>query len=272
MAQAAKAEPARLLVLAGVLVFLSACADSGPRTYFDWPNATYYTVVVRSGDTVSDIAVRFDVTTASVLRMNDLQEQSAIYPGEVLRIPPGSRATRSAVLREAESSRVPPRDAPVAGKPLAPVRTAGIDPKPRPDYEPRQQTVASADAGRFIWPLSGTIIEGFGVMTGGERNDGINIAASEGTPIRAAQSGTISYAGNELRSYGNLILIKHGDGYITAYAHAERIAVAKGDHVEQGQVIGYAGSSGDVTRPQLHFEIRRDSKPVDPRALLATTT
>jgi len=102
----------------------------------------------------------------------------------------------------------------------------------------------------------------------GQRNDGINIAAPLGTPIRAAASGTISYAGNELKGYGNLILIKHDDGYVTAYAHAESIVVNRGDTVTKGQIIGYAGTTGDVTTPQLHFEIRHGVQPVNPRTML----
>jgi len=112
------------------------------------------------------------------------------------------------------------------------------------------------------------VISDFGSGGSGERNNGINIAAAVGTPIHASAAGTISYAGNELRGYGNLVLIKHDDGYVTAYAHAERIVVQRGDTVTKGQVIAYAGSTGDVTTPQLHFEIRKGSTPVDPTQFL----
>jgi murein DD-endopeptidase MepM/ murein hydrolase activator NlpD len=267
------------LALAGLaLLSLSACVDSGPDTELNWPVATYYTVVVRPGDNVGDIAQRYNVSSSTVLRMNDLQTKSAIYPGEILRIPPGNKVTRSAVLREAETSHVyaAPRDTAIKTAPLKPVtakpvRVARNDP-PQQVYAP-QHVISSNDSGlRFIWPVSGQVIDNFGSMSGGERNDGINIAAATGTPIRASQSGTVSYAGNELRNYGNLVLIKHDDGYITAYAHADRLSVAKGQHVEQGQIIGYTGTSGDVSRPQVHFEIRHDSRPIDPKSLLVTTT
>jgi murein DD-endopeptidase MepM/ murein hydrolase activator NlpD len=269
---------------AGFALFaLAACADEGPRTELNWPVATYYTVVVRPGDRIDDIAARYSVSSGTVLRMNDLQAKSEIYPGEVLRIPPGNRATRTSVLRDAESSHVyaapRTRDDPIRSAPLKPVRTARADPPvaklplAAPTTLQRVETALGVSSGqRFIWPVNGTVIESFGDMDGGERNDGINIAAPLDSPIRAAQAGTVSYAGNELRSYGNLILIKHDGGYITAYAHANRMAVAKGQHVEQGQIIGYAGTSGDVTRPQVHFEIRRDSHPVDPRALMAANS
>jgi murein DD-endopeptidase MepM/ murein hydrolase activator NlpD len=121
---------------------------------------------------------------------------------------------------------------------------------------------------QFAWPVNGRVLSNYGTTAGGERNDGINIAASYGEPIHAAAGGTVSYSGNDLKSYGNLVLIRHGDTYVTAYAHAERILVNRGDHVAKGQVIAYAGSTGDVSQPQLHFEIRHGVRPVDPRPLL----
>jgi murein DD-endopeptidase MepM/ murein hydrolase activator NlpD len=145
-------------------------------------------------------------------------------------------------------------------------------PKPRPAppaYEPSAY-VPSYDraSGDFAWPLSGKVISGFGTTSNGERNDGINIATQRGEPIHASATGTVTYAGDELKGYGNLLLIKHANGYVTAYAHADRLIVSRGDTVSKGQVIGYSGSTGDVSSPQLHFEIRRDTTPVDPRNLL----
>jgi murein DD-endopeptidase MepM/ murein hydrolase activator NlpD len=128
---------------------------------------------------------------------------------------------------------------------------------------------ADSNAPAFAWPVSGPVIAEFGADTNGQRNDGINISAPMDTPIHAAASGTVTYSGNELKAYGNLVLIRHDDGYVTAYAHADKILVVKGQSVTRGQVIGYSGSSGDVTSPQLHFEIRRDTHPVDPKELLA---
>jgi murein DD-endopeptidase MepM/ murein hydrolase activator NlpD len=127
---------------------------------------------------------------------------------------------------------------------------------------------AASSAAEFEWPVQGKIIGRFGKDGDGERNDGINIAADLGTPIHAAAAGIVTYAGNELKSYGNLVLIKHDNGYVTAYAHAQRITVSRGDHVDRGDVIGYTGQTGDVTSPQVHFEVRQGVKPVDPRPLL----
>ena len=158
-------------------------------------------------------------------------------------------------------------------------------PTPRPAYRPAAEQNASVyeykepyrPAGPapgnavFAWPVNGKVISGFGATAGGERNDGINIAASRNTPIRASASGTVSYA-DSLSGYGNLVLIKHSNGYVTAYAHADRLLVARGDFVTKGQVIGYAGQTGDVTSPQLHFEIRNGTTPVDPQRYLAART
>jgi murein DD-endopeptidase MepM/ murein hydrolase activator NlpD len=146
---------------------------------------------------------------------------------------------------------------------------AWYHPTTTPAHNPVEETEAApAGSANFAWPMRGQIISNYGSTAGGSRNDGINIAASYGEPIRAAADGTVSYTGNDLKSYGNLTLIKHSGNYVTAYAHAERFVVGRGDHVARGQVIGYAGQTGDVGTPQLHFEIRRGVTPVNPRPLL----
>jgi murein DD-endopeptidase MepM/ murein hydrolase activator NlpD len=138
----------------------------------------------------------------------------------------------------------------------------------RDDVRARPVTAMSVPGNvAFAWPVNGQVIASFGTARNGERNDGINIAASRNTPIRAAASGTVNYA-DSLNGYGNLVLIKHSNGYVTAYAHADRLLVARGDFVVKGQVIGYAGQTGDVTSPQVHFEIRNGTTPVDPERYL----
>ena len=126
-------------------------------------------------------------------------------------------------------------------------------------------------AGRFAWPLKGRIIGGFGPRESGLHNDGLNIAAPTGTPIRAAENGVVVYAGNELRGFGNLLLIKHADGWVTAYAHADTLKVGRGDQVRRGDVIATVGDSGNVGQPQLHFEIRKGQQAIDPRKHLPST-
>jgi murein DD-endopeptidase MepM/ murein hydrolase activator NlpD len=116
----------------------------------------------------------------------------------------------------------------------------------------------------FYWPVRGRILSVFGAAAGGTHNDGINIAAPAGTVVNAAENGTVAYAGNELRGFGNLLLVKHADGWVTAYAHNEVLLVKVGDKIRRGQPIARVGASGGVAEPQLHFELRRGTKAVDP--------
>ena len=242
-----------------------------------------FTVTVREGDSVSKIAARCDTTNAEIARLNGLGPNWPIYPCEVLQVPRPPREVVAAVPRPiprpyyvpASYEQPAPHPRPDwydnSNRP-APKETADnreqswwswwMKPNTSPDPVPEQD--AKTASARFIWPLQGRIIEAFGGSRRGERNDGINIATPEGTPIRAAASGTVTYAGNELKGYGNLVLIRHPDGYVTAYAHAGSIRVNRGDMVERGQVIGTAGETGDVDRPQLHFEIRHGVQAVDP--------
>jgi len=116
--------------------------------------------------------------------------------------------------------------------------------------------------------VKGAVIAEFGSAGVGRRNDGVNIAAPVGTPVRAAADGEVVYRGSELDGYGNLLLIKHADGFVTAYAHNDTMLARKGQKVQKGQVIAKVGQTGAVTEPQLHFEIRQNLKSVDPLALL----
>ncbi|WP_372425345.1 peptidoglycan DD-metalloendopeptidase family protein [Salinarimonas chemoclinalis] len=183
------------------------------------------------------------------------------------------------------SAPLPPRAparsaAPVAsaGQPVAqsPAQSPALQPTQPVAQAPAQQPSAPAAAPTqvaslpaatgldFRWPARGRVISGFG--TAG--NEGINIAVPEGTPVRAAESGTVAYAGDELRGYGKLVLVRHDDGYVSAYAHNSELLVNRGDAVRRGQVIAHSGRTGNVTSPQLHFEIRQGADPVDPMPYL----
>lgn len=130
-------------------------------------------------------------------------------------------------------------------------------------------TAPAATATSFIWPVTGgSILSHFGPRPGHKANDGINISAGDGEPIWASADGTVVYAGNELKGYGNMVIIRHPNGFMTAYAHASSIGVVKGDNVKQGQVIAYVGTSGGVKEPQIHFAIRNGKTPVDPEQYL----
>jgi murein DD-endopeptidase MepM/ murein hydrolase activator NlpD len=116
--------------------------------------------------------------------------------------------------------------------------------------------------------VRGRIIAGFGPRANGPPNDGINVAVPEGTSVKAAEDGIVAYAGNELKSYGNMVLVHHQNGYVTAYAHASELTVKHGDHVKRGQIIARTGQTGNVSAPQLHFEVRKGKLPLDPTQFL----
>jgi murein DD-endopeptidase MepM/ murein hydrolase activator NlpD len=157
----------------------------------------------------------------------------------------------------------PPQAAPVPARPPSPpVQQAIIAP-------PAAPSTPSAGGPHFIRPVSGDTIQGFGGSAGGQTNDGINIAAASGTPVHAADAGTVIYTGNELAAFGNLVLIRHAGGWVTAYGHLAKIDVQRGATVIQGQPIGTVGQTGSATAPQLHFEIRQGAKPVDPAPFLS---
>jgi murein DD-endopeptidase MepM/ murein hydrolase activator NlpD len=188
--------------------------------------------------------------------------------------PPGSIASAPAAApppapRATTPSSAPPP--PVATSPQLAPPAAKREPDPpaaAPQPQTQTQTAAlpPARAGslQFAWPASGRIISGFGPKPGGQHNDGINIEVARGAPVRAAESGTVVYAGNELKGYGNLVLIRHAGGWVTAYAHNDQILVRRGAQITKGQTIARAGSSGGVATPQVHFEVRRGREPVDP--------
>jgi murein DD-endopeptidase MepM/ murein hydrolase activator NlpD len=162
-----------------------------------------------------------------------------------------------------------------------PAATASLPANPPPAAEsswydwfvPVTPPVASPDdtEQRFLWPVEGRVISAFGDNPNGGRNDGINISVPRGTPVLAADAGEVSYVGNELKGYGNLILIRHDNGFVTAYAHADGVHVKRGEHVERGQVIATVGETGNVSQPQLHFELRHGTQPVDPTPYLVET-
>jgi murein DD-endopeptidase MepM/ murein hydrolase activator NlpD len=178
------------------------------------------------------------------------------------------------------------RQVPVVLKPYVPTPEAAAAPAQRPPAEPSPAKAARAEpsaappgdsagasgpvthGSHFAWPVRGRVLAGYGVAAGGSHNDGINIAAPRGTPVAAVDGGVVAYAGNELRGYGNLVLVKHANGFITAYAHCDELLVKQGDKVNRGQPIAKVGATGGVSEPQLHFELRRGKKAVDPREFL----
>lgn len=147
----------------------------------------------------------------------------------------------------------------------APAKMRAVDPTPTASLPPAQEKVAASGAPEFRWPAHGRIIQGF--KSAG--NDGINIAVPAGTSVKAAESGVVAYAGSEIKGFGNLVLIRHPNGYVSAYANNGSLDVHRGEQVRRGQTIAKSGQSGNVASPQLHFELRKGSTPVDPTRYLA---
>ena len=161
----------------------------------------------------------------------------------------------------------PPPPAPVA-QPQQQQAAATPAPAPAPAQQAPVQAPPPKSGKGFVWPVHGDVISEFGAAGKGVHNDGINIAVPKGTPVVAAEDGVVAYSGNELRGFGNLLLVKHADGWMTAYAHNDQLLVKRGEMVKRGQKIAVSGDSGGVTQPQLHFELRQGTKAVDPATVL----
>jgi murein DD-endopeptidase MepM/ murein hydrolase activator NlpD len=166
--------------------------------------------------------------------------------------PPGEPVAAAAPMPAMKPDRAPP----AAATPATPEAEPAALPPPLPGGK------------GFVWPVEGRVLGTFGEGPGGTHNDGINIAAAEGTPVVAAETGVVAYTGNELRGFGNLVLIKHAGGWMTAYAHNQAVLVKRGDTVKRGQMIARVGATGAVGEPQLHFEMRRGTRALDPMAYL----
>jgi murein DD-endopeptidase MepM/ murein hydrolase activator NlpD len=257
--------------------------------------------IVEPGQTLYSIARMHDVSVDDIAALNNLASTEQIRVGQHLKLPNGGTPVAQTVAYASPASK--PRVAPIATPaslgprnltPPAPsAPPAMVARKPDLPSVPAVPTVpvvkqdtgatvastgsaidnagdpASATGTAFRWPVRGRIISGFGTKPNGERNDGINLAVPEGTSVKAAEAGTVIYAGNELQGYGNLILIRHADGWVSAYAHNSKILVKRGDIVHRGENIALAGMSGSVTAPQVHFELRKGSKPVNPLDFLS---
>ncbi|WP_022721175.1 LysM peptidoglycan-binding domain-containing M23 family metallopeptidase [Rhodopseudomonas sp. B29] len=230
---------------------------------------------VNSGDTLAAIARRNHITQAELARSNNLPADARLKPGMKLMVPSAGAAAAAAPVAAAPVAAPAPQMA--TTQMTAPVRTAELTEKARrvaPTETPAEvapatesstkQAEATGALPSFRWPARGRVIAAYGSKTNGKANDGINLAVPEGTPVKAAEDGVVAYAGNELKGYGNLVLVRHANGYVTAYAHASELLVKRGDPIKRGQVIAKSGQSGEVSSPQLHFEIRKGSTPVDP--------
>jgi len=225
--------------------------------------------VVAAGETLSKISRLYGKPVNELAKANNISVNARLNIGDRLIIP-GVRTSAAkpnpapAVVADATSAfAAPPQQEPA---PSASVFT----PVPETPAASEASSMSEAAGGlpKFRWPANGRVIMAFGPTTNGQQNDGINIAVPENTPVKAAEDGIVAYAGNELKGYGNLVLVRHSNGYVTAYAHAKELLVKRGDQVKRGQVIARSGQSGNVNAPQLHFEIRKGASPVDPTKFL----
>jgi murein DD-endopeptidase MepM/ murein hydrolase activator NlpD len=225
--------------------------------------------VVNRGDTLLSIARRNHVTVAELAKANSLDPSAKLKLGMKLTVPGAKTAALAPAAPAVAVAAAQPAAAVTGGPPqsarLAQATTAPEDAKIE---SPAKAAEATGALPTFRWPVRGKVITSYGAKTNGKANDGINLAVPEGTPVKAAEDGVVAYSGNELKGYGNLVLVRHSNGYVTAYAHASELLVKRGDTIKRGQIIAKSGQSGEVGSPQLHFEIRKGSSPVDPLQFL----
>ena len=241
--------------------YVAGGAPNGART------AAAGTVhVARPGDTLISLARRNGMKLSDLARANNMSPYTKLNVGDRITIPGG---TRQVAANTAPAPKAP-QPAPVDTVASVPTQTANVAKPELPESKPAVTKAEPAgEIPSFRWPVRGRIIAGFGAKANGTQNDGINLAVPEGTPIKAADDGVVAYAGNELKGYGNLVLLRHPNGFVTAYANASELVVKRGENVKRGQVIARAGQTGNVNSPQLHFEIRKGSTPVDPTKYLS---
>ncbi len=295
----------KVLLLFIIVMLLGACSgDIGIFGYTLWGGQSYYrntsSVVVKKGDTLYSIANRYDVALRSLIEINKLQPPYLLRVGQILRLPAAkyhivskgdtlyniskrynvdmpklsaeNHLTAPYILKLGQKLTIPDSlYTKTNSSTLVRVDSAKINSNNKSSSVKNQYTYTQPSLNRkqkFAWPVKGNVIMGFGPIAKGRHNDGINIKAAAGTPVKAADSGTVAYAGNELKGFGNLVLIKHNDGWVTAYAHNQLLKVKKGQKVKRGEQIATVGSTGGVGTPQLHFETRAGKKALNPRNYL----
>lgn len=240
--------------------------------------------IVNRGDTLMSIARRNNVPVGELAKANNLDQTAKLSLGMKLTVP-GSKSAAIAAAPAAQpvAALAPAQPAATVAAPATKMASAGgppqaarlasattnvVEEKPAVEQASVKPSEATGALPTFRWPVRGKVITTYGSKTNGKSNDGINLAVPEGTPVKAAEDGVVAYSGNELKGYGNLVLVRHSNGYVTAYAHASELMVKRGDTIKRGQIIAKSGQSGEVGSPQLHFEIRKGSSPVDPLQFL----
>jgi len=231
------------------------------------PGGRYH--LVRAGQSGIAIARAYGVDWSQVATMNQLEEPYILRTGQRLLLPSKAEVSSMTVEQRAAAFRIDIDDLITGGEPALASNQKTVKPVETPKRA-LAPTVAVGEpsrfSGRFAWPLTGRILTSFGSKGNGIVSNGLDIAAEQGAPIRAAADGVVAYVGTEVAGLGGLVLIRHGDGWITAYGHADDIEVSRGQAVKQGQVI--ARASGQADSPRVHFEMRQKRVPVDPMKYL----
>jgi murein DD-endopeptidase MepM/ murein hydrolase activator NlpD len=233
-----------------------------PRTVLASTNGVH---IVAPGETLNSIARRYGKPVIVLARANNISPYTMVRVGERIIIPDAGEKPRAEATPPTPP---PPSHRDVAAEESPHSAWNAIPVKPPAQQIPVKTAEAVGTVPSFGWPVHGRVIAGFGPAPNGLQNDGIDVSVPQGTPIKAADDGVVAYAGNELKGYGNLVLIRHSDGFVTAYAHASEILVKRGENVKRGEVIAKAGDTGNVKMPELHFEIRKGATPVDPAQFL----
>jgi murein DD-endopeptidase MepM/ murein hydrolase activator NlpD len=247
--------------------------------------ASSFTHTIASGESLYTIARRYEVTTQAIVQANSLSSpdkivvgQKVIIPGRAdllaTKAPTTQVASTAPMAAPAPAQQTLPQAAPNALQAAAPAAAPVPTPAQAAPAQVAPTQVANVPAAepamsgsdKFRWPASGRVLVDFASSKG----TGINIEVPEGSTVKAAENGTVIYVGSGVEGYGNLVLIRHPNGFVSAYAHLQSMSVAKGAVVGRGDAIGASGMTGSVTKPQLHFELRKGATPVDPVPLLAS--
>lgn len=228
------------------------------------PGGRYH--LVAQGETGIAIAAAYGVAWSRIVAANGLAEPYALRRGQRLLLPGDTPVAAPSLERRAAAFHIDIDDVLTGGQPAAPENAPVTVASSRAHPLPSNVPIARPDSfvGSFAWPVTGKILSRFGPGASGAKNEGIDIGVPSGTPIRAAADGVVAYAGDKVAVFGGLVLIAHGSAWVSAYGHASRVDVVRGQKVTKGQVIGQTGDTGYASQPKLHFELRKDRVPVNP--------
>lgn len=293
----------RILLLTGALM-LAGCADrSGPAQVFQLgvqPDSPTGAIIAGRGDTLYSISQRYNLPMQDIISMNNIAPPYYLNVGQRLKLPApryyevrpqdslyqisrmfGASVTDIArinnlrtpyTLNVGQKLRLPGEGQPVEQaryvRPPASKPVKRSSPPAQAQKAPATSAAPATRSGEFVWPVKGKVISSFGPKENGLHNDGINITAPLGSSVKAVNDGSVVYVGNALESFGNLVILRHSNGWVTAYAHLDRVAVERGQALRQGDILGTVGTTGRVDVPQLHFEVRRGAEALNPQKYL----